>query len=67
MPLYLVTQKGLEDENFRVGTISYGLQSVIVRIEKYSSKILRFFRGSLENLPHMIRAFLNAEPIGDYQ
>ena len=44
MPLYLVTQKGLEDENFRVGTISYGLQSVIVRIEKMFVRNPRVFK-----------------------
>ena len=43
VPLYLVTQKVLEDEYFRVGTISYGLQSLIVRIEKCSFKILGVF------------------------
>ncbi len=29
VPLYLVTQKGPEDEIFRIGTTAYGLQSVI--------------------------------------
>ncbi len=61
VPLYLVTQKGSEDENFTVGTISYGLQSVIGKIKKYSFKILGFLRESLEKLPHMIREFCNSE------
>jgi hypothetical protein len=54
VPLYLITQKAPEDENCRVGTISYGLQSVIARIEKKYSFKARFFRGSLENLQFMI-------------
>jgi hypothetical protein len=34
--LYLVTQKWPEDKNLMVGKISYGLESLIIRIEKYS-------------------------------
>jgi len=52
--LYLVTQKGLEDENFRVGTISYGLQSVVVKIETCWLKILRRFRSSVEGSPEIV-------------
>jgi hypothetical protein len=58
VPLYLVTQKGPEDENFRVGTISYGLQSVVVRIETCIEtcwfKILGPFRGSVEGSPEIV-------------
>jgi hypothetical protein len=57
VPLHLVTQTGPEDENFRAGTISYGLQSVIGKIKKCSFKILGFSRESLEKLPHVIREF----------
>ncbi len=57
VPLYLVNQKALKDENFRVDTISYGLQSMIFRIKKCSFKIRGFFRGFLVNFPHIIREF----------
>ncbi len=52
--LYLVTQKGSEDEHFRVGTISYGLQSVVVRIETFWFKILGPFRESVESSPEIV-------------
>jgi hypothetical protein len=43
VPLYLITQKAPEDENFRVDRISYGLQSMIVGIEKMFIRNPRVF------------------------
>ena len=54
VPLYLVTQKGPEDENFRVDIISYGLGSVVVRIETCWFKILGPFKGSVEGSPVIV-------------
>ena len=36
VPLYLVTVTISEAENFSIGPVSYGLQSVIVKIDKFS-------------------------------
>ena len=58
---YLVMETLPKAENFRIGTNSYGLQSVMVKIENSFPRKPRIFRGSLENLPWLIIVFWISE------
>jgi hypothetical protein len=46
-PCYLLAQKVSEAEHFRAGTISYGLSSLILEIEKYYFSKTSDFREGL--------------------